>query len=177
MSRWWKRTITGTLGLVFWTVFATLSWAQPNNASINANANVLQPLTVAAQNDLDFGNVFPGVNKTVAITDAAVSGRWQMTGAGGAEVDLSFTLPANLSDGGGNNLPIVFAAGDAGHNTANDPSTATTFDPGAGATANLTAGPPGQLWVWVGGTVQPAVNQPAGLYTGTVTLTVNYTGN
>lgn len=154
-------------------VLPSPAWAQ-NSADITAQANVLTPLTVTGQANLDFGNVFPGVNKTVAITDAT-AGRWLVQGEGGAEVTLAFTLPANLSDGA-NTLPISFGAGSAGYNTTNNPGAATTFDPAAGATANLGVAP-AELYVWIGGTVTPAVSQPAGLYTGTITLTVNYTGN
>ena len=175
MSRWWMKASTGGLGLALILAIGGLAQAQPNNATINANATVLQPVTVVAQSDLDFGNVFPGVNKSVTLTDAGAGG-WYVTGVTGAEVDLSLTVPLNL-DSGGNNLPIVFGAADAGYNTANDPSSATGFDPGVGATTNLSGAALGDLWVWIGGQVQPATNQPAGFYTGTITLTVDYTGN
>jgi hypothetical protein len=174
MRRWWTKLMSGGIGLALVLTAASVAQAQPNSAGITASATVLSPLTVLWDSDLDFGNVFPGVAAAVAITDAGAGG-WSVTGASGAEVALSFTLPANLTSGG-NNLPIAFAAGDAGHNTADLPGGATTFDPTGGATTNLSVGPPGELWVWIGGTVTPAVNQPAGVYTNTVTLTVDYTG-
>lgn len=145
-----------------------------NSADITAQANVLTPLTVAGQQDLDFGDVFPGVASTVTVANAS-AGRWLTTGSSGAEVQLAFTLPANLVSGG-NNLPISFGASSAGYNVANNAGAATTFDPAAGATTNLGVAP-AELYVWVGGTVTPAVTQPQGLYTGTINLTVNYTGN
>lgn len=176
MRRWWMKTISGGLATIFWLLAVTVAQAQPNNADITASAQVLRPLTVQNQVDLDFGNVFPGVDKSVAIADAT-AGEWYVTGATSAEVDMSFTLPANLSDGGGNNLPIAFGASDGAYDAGNNKGSSTAFDPAAGATANLSGDPTGELWVWIGGTVQPAVNQPQGLYTGTITLTVNYTGN
>lgn len=142
---------------------------------ILATANVLQPLVVSNNlNDLDFGDVFPGVAKSIAYSDAT-AGQWSVNGYLGAEVQMSFTLPANLVSGG-NNLPISFAATDAGYNTANAVGGATTFDPAAGATTNLDAGS-GDLFVWLGGTVTPAGAQPAGVYSNTVSLDVVYTGN
>jgi hypothetical protein len=174
MPRWWTKLVSGGIGLALVVVPASVAQAQPNFADITASATVLSPLTVSWASDLDFGNVFPGVAAAVAITDGGAGG-WTVAGATGAEVTLTFTLPANLVSGG-NNLPIAFAAGDAGHNTANDPTTATTFDPAGVETTNLSGGAPGELWVWIGGTVTPAVNQPAGLYQNTVTLTVDYTG-
>lgn len=145
-----------------------------NSADITAQANVLTPLTVTGQQDLDFGDVFPGVASTVAVADAS-AGRWLTTGSSGAEIQLAFTLPANLVSGA-NTLPIVFGANSAGYNIANIAGAATTFDPASGATSNLGVAP-AELYVWIGGTVTPAVTQPQGLYTGTINLTVNYTGN
>lgn len=173
MPRWWTKLVSGGVGLALVLTAASVAQAQPNNADITASATVLSPLTVQWVSDLNFGNVFPGVAVSVAPADPG-AGKWSVTGADGAEVALSFTLPANLTSGG-NNLPIAFAAGDAGYSQTILAPT-STFDPGAGATTNLSAGPPGELWVWIGGTVTPAVNQPAGVYTNTVTLTVDYTG-
>lgn len=174
MSQWCTKAFSVGTGLVLCLTVTSLSLAQPNNATINANATVLQPVTVTAGQDLDFGNVFPGVNKTLA-PDAPTAGRWDVTGSSGAEIALALTTPANLSDGT-NNLAIVFGAGSAGYATTSVAPT-TTFDPAAGATASLSGALPGELYVWIGGTVQPTADQPSGVYTGTVTLTVNYTGN
>lgn len=146
--------------------------AAQNNAQITATANVLTPITVTAGNDLDFGDVFPGLNKSIAPADATGPGSWGVTGNTSSQVILSFgVLPTNLVSGG-NNLPISFGAASAAHD---DGTTFTTFDPGAGATTTLSD--TGTLDVYVGGTVAPPVGQPAGTYTGTITLTVNYTGS
>ena len=136
--------------------------------TIQATANVLTPLTVSTDlRALDFGNVFPGVNKSIAYTDAT-SGKWDIAGALGAEIQLTFTLPANLSDGT-NNLPISYSATDA-------VGSAVAFDPSAGSTENLDGGA-GTGFVWLGGTVAPTPAQPAGVYSATVSLDVVYTGN
>mgnify|MGYP003404332094 CR=1 FL=1 len=162
-------------------VLAFLAWAPASLAQgtasgdIQALANVLTPVQVTPQRDLDFGNVIPGTPKSVGIV-AATSGLWLVQGTAGSEVDIDFTaLPANLT-AGTDNLPIVYSATDAGHNPANDPGTAITFNPATGTTTDIGT-PTGTLFVWIGGTVQPAAAQPSGLYTGTVTLTATYTGN
>ena len=117
----------------------------------DATATVLIPLTVTGVRDLAFGNVFPGVT-------------------------LDFTtLPANLVKGA-DNLPIVYSATDAARNTVDNPGTGAAFDPTVQETATLSA-VGGEMWVWLGGQVQPAANQVAGVYTATVTMDVNYTGN
>src|SRR3989454_12670896 len=84
--------------------------AQSNNASITATASVQTPINVLGAQQLSFGNVFPGVNKTIAATDLANGGRFDITGQASTPVTLSFTLPATLSSAG-NTMPIVSFAG------------------------------------------------------------------
>jgi Domain of unknown function (DUF4402) len=139
------------------------------NASIQATATVLSAITATGTNPLAFGNVTPGVAKTVAITDAS-AGLFSVTKAAATSVALTFTLPANLTNGG-NTLPIgTWTAG--WNNTANSAAGATGFAPSAAATTVPSGG--ASLWVWVGGTVTPAAAQAAGSYTGTVSMQVAY---
>ncbi len=140
---------------------------QAQSGSINATATVLSAITVANGNNLQFGNVTPGVNKTVAITDAG-AGRFDVTKAAASAVAFTFTLPANLTVGA-NNLPIGTWTG--GWNTSNSPVGATGFTPSAAPTST---GSVGNIWVFVGATVTPGGAQPAGVYTGTVTMQVAY---
>jgi len=150
-------------------LFSLATAAEAQSANITAQALVYQPMTVSGARTLDFGNVFPGVNKTIAVGDAT-SGRFDLTGQASANVDLTFTLPANLASGA-NNLPIGTWTGCyAGTNST---AGCTTFTPSGSATASAFSGA-GALFVWVGGTVSPAANQAAGTYTGTVTLTAAY---
>jgi hypothetical protein len=139
------------------------------SADIQATATVLSAVTVAAGNDLQFGNVTPGVNKTTAIADAG-AGRFDVTKAASQGVTLAFTLPTDLTDGT-NNLPIGSWTG--GWNTSATPAGATAFTPSAGGT-NTTATPGTGIFVYVGATVSPAVAQVAGSYSGTVTMSVVY---
>jgi len=156
-------------------VLATSGTAMAVTGDITATATVLQPLSVTNNlRDLDFGNVFPGVPASVLYSDAT-SGKWQVNGIAGAEVDLTFTLPATLTSGP-NNMAIGFAAGDAAWHDADLVGSATSFDPTVGATEDLNAAT-GDMFVWIGGTVSPAGNQVAGVYTGTITLDATYTGN
>ncbi len=144
------------------------------SGTINATANVLTPLSVTnGLRDLDFGDVFPGLNKSVALTDAT-SGKWRIDGEAGKEVQMSFSLPANLSFGG-NNMPISFSATDAGWFDRTSSAVPCPSIPPAGDTEFLSG--TGEGFVWLGGTVAPAANQAAGVYTATVSLDVVYTGN
>jgi spore coat protein U-like protein len=144
--------------------------AQSNNASITATASVQTPINVTGAQQLNFGNVFPGVNKTVAATDLANAGRFDVTGQASTPVTMSFTLPATLSSAG-NTLPIGTYTGIRADNSAQTIGVAA-FTPGASNAATLSGA--GALFVWVGAQVQPATNQAAGTYTGTITLTVVY---
>jgi spore coat protein U-like protein len=143
--------------------------AQTNSASIQATAVVQQPINVTGARNLLFGNVFPGINKAIPVTDPN-SGRWDVMGQAGASVQLTFALPATLSDGT-NTLPIGTYAGH--HNTSNAPAGGTDFTPSAAPTNAVLSGT-GEMWVFVGASVSPATNQPAGSYAGTLSMTVVY---
>src|SRR6266508_1903950 len=149
---------------------ATAARAQTNNAAILATAHVQTPINVLGAQPLGFGNVFPGVNKTVGPDDLTNAGRFDVTGQGSAPVTLSFTLPATLSAGG-----PTLGIGNFQAIRSDDNAQlvgAAFFSPGASNAA--TFGAAGTMFVWVGARVTPAVSQAAGLYTGTITLTVVY---
>ena len=145
--------------------------AAAQTGNVNATATVLTPLTVTPVSDLAFGNVYPGVAKTVAVADAS-AGTFSVAGYNTAQVNLTFTLPTNLVSGT-DNLPIGTWTGY--YNTTNSATVGgAAFTPSTSATTtNLAAG---ALYVFVGATVSPAGTQPAGSYTGTVTMAVAYTG-
>src|SRR6266540_4648602 len=128
--------------------------AQTNNASITATASVQTPINVVGAQQLNFGNVFPGVNKTVAATDLTNAGRFDVTGQASTPVTLSFTLPATLSSGA-NTMPIDTYTGIHADNSAQTGGVA--FNPVTGATPTLSA--TGGLFVWVGARVVPATHQ------------------
>jgi hypothetical protein len=165
------RTMTKlTLVVAALVLTGTAVQAQSNNASITATATVQTPINVVGAQQLSFGNVFPGVNKTVASNDLTNAGRFDIMGQASTPVTLSFTLPATLSSGG-NTMPIVSYTGTHAQDNAQAGAT-TLFSPAFGASPTLSAS--GELWVWVGAQVQPATNQVAGVYSGSITMTVVY---
>jgi len=163
------RSITKLSLVAVLALTGTALQAQANNASITATASVQTPINVVGAQPLNFGNVFPGVNKTVVATDLTNAGRFDITGQASTPVTLSFTLPATLGSGS-NTMPIVSYAGVHAQNSTG--TGGIGFLPSAGAGPSLNAS--GQLWVWVGAQVQPATNQVAGVYTGSITMTVVY---
>ncbi len=162
--------LTKVAALMGLALGVTATAAAQNNATINATAVVQQPITVAATRTLDFGNVFPGVAKAIAVA-AGTSGEFSVTGQASAGANMTFVLPTNLVNGG-NNLPIGTWTGY--WNQANNATAGgTAFTPSAALTP-LTFSGTGNAWVFVGATVTPAVAQVAGTYNGTVQMTVTY---
>jgi len=143
--------------------------AAQNSASASATAEVQQPITVTKTNDLAFGTVYPGVNKSVAVTNAAAAS-FSIAGQASAGVTLAFTLPASLASGGN---PLPLASWVARRNTSNSSASGTDFTPSSSASA-ATLHTDGNLYVFVGATAQPAAGQVAGSYSGTLTMTVVY---
>ena len=164
------RSITKlSLAVAALVLTGTALQSQTNNASITATASVQTPINVVGAQQLSFGNVFPGVNKTIAATDLANGGRFDITGQASTPVTLSFTLPATLSSAG-NTMPIVSFTGN--HALLVTQAGGVAFAPSAGATTSLSG--TGAMFVWVGAQVQPATNQAAGVYTGSIVMTVVY---
>jgi uncharacterized protein DUF4402 len=156
--------------LVLALVAATTVRAQGVNGSITATATVQSPIAVTGAQNLAFGNVLPGVAKTIAYSDATNGGRFDVTGQASTPVTYSFALPTNLTSAA-NNLPIGSWSGYV--NTTSSTSGGSFITPSA-TPAGETLSATGALFFFVGATVTPANNLPAGSYTGTVTLTVSY---
>lgn len=149
-----------------------------SGASVSADAVVVTVgMTIATLRDLNFGTVIKGVATTVLPT-AATAGEWQITGSSNAFVIISFTLPAQLTNIQalpGSTMPITFNATAARWNRANNNAAAgTAFSPASGAVGRFgpTANP--NMYVWLGGTVNPAAAAKPGIYQGTVVVSLIY---
>jgi hypothetical protein len=158
-----------SLAVLALVIGASAVQAQTNSGSITATATVLTPINVTTAQQLDFGNVFPGVNKTILASAPAAAGRFDVTGQVSAPVTLQFTLPGSLASGG-NTLPIDSYTGVHADNSAQ--TGGSGFTPGPSNAATLSAA--GQLFVWIGARVVPATNQAQGVYTANVIMTVVY---
>jgi hypothetical protein len=154
--------------------FPTLAQAQSSvSESVSATATILAGLEIAADTDLAFGELLPGVPRTVANSDSDAA-QFIITGAPSASVNLVFTsLPTALESEEGNSLPVSFSGSSAGFGPASR-TVAESFNPAASRTTSLAAG---TLYVMLGGTASPAPAQPEGSYTGTITLEVSYSGS
>lgn len=132
-----------------------------------------QPVRVNGVRSVVFGTVFPGIPRSVLRTDALNSGQFDVRAASGTQLQLTFALPPNMTGPGGAAMPLSFGGDDAGFSTTQSVANQVGFDPRLPFVATM-GGPPGRASVFLGGTVTPLVSQPAGSYTGTITLTVVY---
>jgi len=152
--------------------------AAQSGASVTADAVVVTVgMTIATLRDLNFGTVIKGVATTVLPT-AATAGAWQVTGTSNAFVIISFTLPTQLTNIQalpGSTMPITFSATSARWNRANNNAAAgTAFNPASGVVGRFGPPPNPNMYVWLGGTVNPAAAAKPGIYQGTVIVSLIY---
>jgi hypothetical protein len=127
---------------------------------------------VTGVRNLGFGIVFPGIAKVISRTDAVNSGRFDLSGRKNGAVQLTFVLPVVMTGPLGATMPLVFGANDAGYSPTQSVGNETvTWDPRTPQTVTLPSTGRPRASVFLGGMVNPAVNQRAGSYTGTVILT------
>ena len=147
--------------------------------TIQALATVVTSLSVIGSNNLQFGAVTPGINKSVDKSTVGSAGEWTVTGVANAEVTLDITLPDSLVTVDSLAfLRISFSNTDASYDDGTGSgqiSPAGVLDPNNFATLRLGAG--ASLLVWIGGTVLPSISQTGGDYASDIVLTVAYTGN
>jgi hypothetical protein len=133
-----------------------------------------RPLNALSRQTLDFGTLFTGTAAKVSRFDALRAGQFELRGAKGSEVRVDLGLPAALNGPSGAKVPLAFGAEDGGYTRDGTIATAAPFDPRRALVTTLSAN--GRLYIFLGGTATPATRQPAGVYAGTVTLTIAYTG-
>lgn len=134
-----------------------------------------QSLGAEGRQDLSFGQIWAGTPASVSPLDVGQSGEFLIQGARGAEVAVQLALPSAMTSARGAQLPLEFGPTDGGYADRPVRWQTQSFDPHVPFTATL--GNSGRLYVYLGGTAQPSAQQQAGQYSGTITLTVSYTGN
>ena len=152
--------------------------AAQSGGTVSADAVVVTVgMTIATLRDLNFGTVIKGVPATVLPT-AATAGAWQVTGSANAFVIISFTLPTQLTNIQalpGSTMPISFSAVSAVWQRAtNNPVGGTIFNPATGAVGRFGPPPNPTMYVWLGGTVNPALTAKPGIYQGNVIVSLIY---
>lgn len=171
--------LTIALCLLLFCVVAPAPPAQAQErGTIQALATVISSLNVIGTNNLQFGTVTPGINKSVDKATVGFAGEWTVTGTSSAEIAVSFELPDSLATADSLSfMTIVFNGTDASYDDGTgtgQTGPAGVIDPNGPSTLNIGAG--GTLTMWIGGTVVPGVSQTGGNYASDVVLLVAYTG-
>jgi spore coat protein U-like protein len=152
-------------------------------AVATATATVLGTISVSATANLDFGQVLQGVETSTAnnSADAAI---FDISGEADKGMNLVLILPEYLTKtDGSSRMDIIFRATDASVDTTGASSPTTMAGSKGWQNTNPFSLPAGAIIgssgtsIYLGGTVRPSANQPAGTYEGDVVLTVAYNGS
>lgn len=174
-----KQILATFLGALLIVAVLAASASAQERGTIQALATVISSLNVIGTNNLQFGTVTPGVNKSVNKNSVGFAGEWTITGTSNAEVTVDFELPVSLVTVDSLAfLNIIFSGTDASWDDGSgggQTAPAGVIDPNGPSTLDIGVG--GTLMVWVGGTVLPGVSQTGGDYANDVVLVVAYTGN
>lgn len=166
--------------LVIFT-FESLSQAADNDTR-SATGTVVSAISVAATQNLEFGNVLQGVPKFIGNDVDDSSAIFTITGDVDAGISLHLLLPNYLTlAGGSDRMTVIFDATSLSIDTIGTASPSTVV----GAFININPrsipsgieiGSSGTSKVFLGGKVIPSVNQKAGAYSGDLVLSVTYNG-
>lgn len=139
--------------------------------------NTASAQNVTVVNNLQFGNILPGIPKTIDKTNAGAAAEYYISGVAGSEVSIEFTLPTYMNDVG-NNMQLIFAETDCSIDTTASPDQSSPIfddlDPWHPLIYRLGSN---GMTVWLGGTAVPKLIQTPGDYSGSIVITVTYTGN
>jgi hypothetical protein len=152
--------------------------AAQERATIQALATVVSSLRVVGTNNLQFGTVTPGVNKSVDKSTIGFAGEWTIDGAANAELAISWVLPDSMFTSDTlSAMRISFSNIDASYGNLASQQNAPVgvLDPNGPVTRRLAAG--GEMLIWIGGTVYPRISQTGGDYKADIMISVAYTGN
>jgi hypothetical protein len=133
--------------------------------------------TITVNNGLAFGDVYPGIPKTIDKANAGSAAEFHVAGTAGNELSIDFTLPTYMNRSG-YNMQLIFNETDCAMDSSATPDQSNPvyddIDPWHTITYGLGLN---GLTIWLGGTVVPKLNQINGAYTASIVLTVAYTGN
>lgn len=176
------KTLVKTTAILVMSIILTSNiFAQSSaNASATVTANLKKGLSMTAIDpSIDFGEIILTAGSAQSNSVAANAGaKFQVVGHPGKAVNVTFanaSLDNNswvLANGGSNgSLTFVPSVEQTGGNSTYASASAVS----SGNSINLVNNSgDGYLYLWVGGSIDIASNQPHGDYTGTFTITVAY---
>lgn len=138
--------------------------AQAATASASATAQILQPVSVVKNTDLNFAQIIPATSaSTVAVSTGGVRT------CGAALVCSGSVTVANFTATGQSGQTATVSVPGSVSLTSGSDTMSTTLVPSA---TSLSLAPTGSFTV--GGTLSVGANQAAGTYTGSFSVTVEY---
>lgn len=182
--RWSGRGVTGgrafarTSGPLALLLLGALLLVAPRAVAAQATpvavtATIVTPLALSPLTQLDFGTVRRNRTTTIAVSDPG-AGSLVLTGHAGAQVQLQWTLPTELTRLSGGSIPIGTWTGC--HNQAQSPTTGcTTYTPSATPFVVTLTG--GVRYFYIGASVSTTNATATGSYSGSIQLLAAYTGN
>ena len=151
---------------------------------ISSSADILAaPLTGTGMRALEFGVIVPGTTTVTVLPGSASGGEFRITGVKSRKsVDISFTLPTQMTGPGGAAIPLSFNGNFAGLceiDTSGNCESASFITWNPVTTPSFRDQPtrykPGRKvfaydahQVYLGGVASPAVNQRQGTYTASI---------
>lgn len=156
------------------TAYTPYSFAAPANDTATTSATVVTPIAIAQAQNLSFGEFAAGTGGTVVLTTGgAASPTGDVVLTGGTTTAAQFTVTGQT----GATFSISVTDNDLTHtDTVTTMAFATTHDLDATSQNNPASGTltGGTQTLYVGGTLTVGNAQTVGVYSGTVTATVNY---
>jgi len=167
-----KKLTTLLFAVTLLVGFSSVTMAQSSdNATISANANVVQDMVVGNESEnLEFNNILVNSAKFIDATDGSVDASATGTGAAadgitggetrgyfsieiisGTNVDVTLTVPSNLEDGSSNTLQIGFDETGIGDETGNLNGLLTETEPTGTASVTAITGGAGSNFTFASG--------------------------
>ena len=164
---------TGTI-----SVTAKVSVSKPKasytaSQTIPVTASVIQGLSLSETGSLDFGQIIAGTTPAAISAQSGSAPELTAAGSGGKSMTVSYASSIPISDMYGNT--ITFLPSLYGSSLSTGQAGATAVASQTAVTLSGTSGQTGYYYFWLGGSIAPVpASQPAGAYSGTFTVTVNY---
>ena len=153
-------------------IFSGVAMAQ-SSSSVAASASIViyRGLTITNLRGIDFGKVPAGAGQVSILSTDPKAASFQVTGEPDTGVKVTVPSTKITLTSGKNTLDMSMYK--PVYNTSDNQGTATQASTVNDFGASI--GSKGDLYLWVGGKIN-VLNIPAGTYTGTVSVSVSYTG-
>jgi spore coat protein U-like protein len=140
---------------------------------INGSLRVLNVLSVSTEQSLDFGRIVQNSTREISADDP-LAGRILITKADNQGITIQVTYPSGLMNGS-NSLSMMSNANSAKY-LATGSSTSVYFNPsGYTSPAGILPTTP-YLFVYFGGILSPTSATVPGIYSGSIIVSVSYSG-